>query len=125
MSNFTKHPPLQPLPDGIHWEVTEEFEYHIGSEDSNEIIRVPKGFISDLASIPRIFWSLIGGPWGKYGYAAIVHDFLYHAQPCSRKEADRIFLEAMQVLGVNRFKRWIMYNMVRIFSGFCWRKRSE
>jgi len=124
MSSFTKHPPLQPLPDGIHWEVTEEFRYYIRSENSGDFITVPKGFVTDGASIPRIFWSIVGPPWGDYGYAAIVHDFLYHTQPCSRKEADRIFLEAMQVLKVNKFKRWLMYRMVRMWSWICWNKRN-
>lgn len=38
--------------------------------------RVPAGFISDGASIPRVFWWLIGHPlMGDYRRAALVHDF--------------------------------------------------
>ena len=125
MSSFTNHPPLKPLPDGRNWEVMENFEYHIGSEDSNDIVRVPKGFICDLASIPSIFWSIIGGPWGKYGYAAIVHDYLYNTQTRTRLASDRIFLEAMKVLGVNLFKRLIMYKAVRTFSFLPWNRHAR
>lgn len=39
---------------------------------------VPEGFITDGASIPRIFWSLAGlKPDGLYRAAALVHDFFY------------------------------------------------
>ena len=96
----------------------EDFEYHVGSEDSNEVIKIPKGFITDGASIPRLFWSLIGGPWGKYGYAAIVHDFILREKLYPLKKADYIFYEAMGVLGVPKWKRWLMYIGVRVWHGF-------
>ena len=125
MSSFTKHPPLQPLSDGIHWQVVEDFEYHVGKEESNDVVKVPAGFITDGASIPKIFWSIIGGPWGKYGYAAILHDFCYSTQTRTRLASDKIFLEAMKVLQVNIFKRLIMYRAVRIASFIPWNKRAK
>jgi len=116
MSSFTKHPPLRPLDNGIEWEVMEDFEYHVGAEDSNEIIKIPKGFVTDGASIPRLCWSFIGGPWGKYGYAAILHDYLCVTKPFPQSKSDYIFYEAMGVLGVPKWKRLIMYWAVRIFQ---------
>ena len=116
MSSFTSHPPLKPLDDGIRWEVMEEFEYHIGSEDSNDIIKIPKGYISDLASIPRLLWGIIGAPWGKYGYAAILHDYMCQYGPKSK--ADFVFYEAMGVLGVPGWKRSMMFFGVRMFHLF-------
>src|SRR5262245_47745360 len=38
-----------------------------------EPVVVPAGFVTDLASIPRIFFSALR-PDGVYAYAAIVHD---------------------------------------------------
>jgi hypothetical protein len=36
---------------------------------------VPDGTVSDGASVPRVFWSIIGGPFeDKYRDASIVHD---------------------------------------------------
>ena len=125
MSSFTKYPSLRLLPDGESWEVVEAFEYHVGSEDSFEVIRIPKGFITDGASIPKIFWSIIGGPWGKYGYAAVVHDFLYHKKIYTRKKSDQIFLEAMEVLGVSKWKRLTMYWSVRLTAWICWNKKRK
>lgn len=103
----------------------EDFEYHVGSEDSGEVVKVPKDFITDGASIPRFAWSIIGGPWGKYGYSAIVHDYLYFTKQFSRKKSDYIFYEAMGVLKVSQWKRWIMWKAVRLFAGYIWKKREK
>jgi len=40
-------------------------------------ITVPEGFATDLASTPRIAWSLVA-PW-DIARAAIIHDYLYRA----------------------------------------------
>ena len=125
MSSFTKYIPLQPLPDGKHWKTVEDFEYHVGSEESKERIYVPRGFTTDLASIPRPFWSIIGGPWGKYGYAAIVHDYLYKYALYPRKRCDEIFLEAMEVLKVPAWKRNTMFWAVRTFAWPGWNKHRR
>jgi hypothetical protein len=40
---------------GYKWELLTEFECHVGELSSDEVIRVPAGFVADLASVPRIF----------------------------------------------------------------------
>ncbi len=109
-------------PDYKMYKVMMDFEYHIGSEDSEEVVEIYKGFLTDGASIPKIFWSLIGGPLGRYGPAAVVHDYLYIKGTYSRKRTDQIFLEAMQVLNVSRIKRHLMYWAVRMAAGIPWRR---
>lgn len=37
---------------------------------------VPKGFVTDFASVPEILQGLIP-PTGRYGKAAVIHDYLY------------------------------------------------
>ncbi len=125
MSSFTKHPALQPLSDGKHWQVTEYFEFYFTWKGKKYVIRVAKGFISDLASIPRWLWWLIGGPWGKYGYAAIIHDYAYKYKLFPRWLCDIAFLVAMQVLGVMALKRWAMYQAVRRFAWIGWNKHRK
>lgn len=71
--------------------------------------------ITDLASVPRIFWTLLP-PDGKYAKAAIIHDYLYDNAQRTKKEADRIFLDGMTVLGVPKWKRTVMYWAVRVFG---------
>ena len=117
--------------DGRSWEVTKEFDYLVDYEDKDTTIRVPKGFVTDFASVPRVFWTIGFSPTGKHGKAAVVHDYLYVVggkPPCpiktphyscpvfTKADADRIFLEAMEVLGVNWLQRRLMYRMVRWFG---------
>ena len=101
--------------DGREWRVDEPFEYHIGSPESGMVIRVRAGFKTDFASVPRLFWRIFP-PTGTYGKAAVIHDHLYRTALTSRAMADAIFLEAMGVLNVARWKRWAMYLAVRWFG---------
>lgn len=134
MSTFTT--PLEiEYEDGRAWKVTAEFDYALSwlpisniADKSEPIIRVPAGFVTDFASIPRALWVVLP-PTGKYGKAAVVHDYLYVMGgiiPCelekhqpykfTKAEADRIFYEAMGVLGVNNFIRWTMWKAVSAFG---------
>ncbi|KKM07440.1 hypothetical protein LCGC14_1733860 [marine sediment metagenome] len=129
MSSFTS--PLIVKVLGKHkFELFRSFTFHVDSRYSKELIRVPKGFITDFASVPKAFWSIIP-PYGKYTKAAVLHDYLYKYHgfvsgnqtiSYTRKEADQLFLKAMEVLGVGRIKRWIMYQAVRRFGAKAWNK---
>ena len=105
------------------WEVARAFEYHVGSEESAEIVSVPQGFQTDFASVPRIFWIIIP-PDGEYTQAAVVHDYLYHTKKYDREICDKIFIEAMGVLGVSLWKRKIMHRAVRMFGWIPWKKKD-
>jgi len=85
--------------DGKRWIIRSDFGYDVGGEGSGETINVPVGFKTDFASVPRFLWGIIPR-WGKYGNAAVVHDFCYWQQYYTRKRADEIFLEGMTVLDV-------------------------
>lgn len=101
--------------DNTRFELHEAFTYRVGSEDSERSITVPKGFRTDFASVPRIFWRIVP-PVGLYGKAAVLHDWLYFSEFATREEADDIFLEAMEVLGVPKYRRLTMYYAVRLFG---------
>jgi hypothetical protein len=130
MSQFTKILVVSPLADGRTWYLWKEFGYDVGREGSGETIHVPAGFLTDFASIPRPLWAILPR-WGKYGNAAVLHDYLYWVQTYPRKRADEIFLEAMAVLQVPWLTRKVMYRSVRLFGGIAWwsnrrlRKRGE
>ena len=106
------------------WKVYRELQYDIGDLSSGNSIIVPRGFITDFASVPRAFWIVLP-PDGKYTAAAVVHDFLYHIQDRSRKECDLIFLEAMEVLEVSWIKRKSMYRAVRLFGWMPWNNHAK
>jgi hypothetical protein len=95
-------------------------------EDALVIIRVKSGFDFDAASIPKIFWSIIGSPFtGNYVEPATVHDALYSSEYFNRKQCDDIFLEVMKANNVSKFKRYAMYGAVRLFGGFVWSKHVK
>ncbi len=77
------------------------------------ILRVPRGFKTDLASVPRIpiIYSILGGIGHR---AAVLHDYLYATADFSREDCDLIFYKALTVSNVNSMKAWIMYRAVRI-----------
>jgi len=105
--------------DGRKWRLVNQFTYHIGSKYSNDYIHVPADFITDFASIPWVLWAFLPA-WGKYGKAAVLHDWLYQTHCKTRKEADDIFYKAMLVSGTKEWKAWIMYYAVRIFGWLAW-----
>lgn len=97
----------------------EPLEYY--SERYKRTIIVPKGFVTDYASIPRLFQLFIS-KLGRHRKAAVVHDYLYNSKTqyrgIHRAAADYIFLDGMKAEGVPRWKRYSMFNAVRLFGGF-------
>jgi Protein of unknown function (DUF1353) len=86
-------------------------------------VGVPVGFVSDLASVPRIFWSVLPRQ-GRYGHAAIVHDYLYWAQERSREESDDIFKTAMEDSKVDSITIATMYQAVRYGGESAWKANA-
>ncbi|ECE6803540.1 phage tail protein [Salmonella enterica subsp. diarizonae] len=113
MSRFTT-PAILEMIGHYNWRVYEPFAFYL-SDDESDVIEVPAGFITDLATVPRVFWILLP-PDGKYAKAAIIHDYLYDNALRTKKEADRIFLDGMTVLGVPKWKRTVMYYAVKLFG---------
>ncbi|EMA4827255.1 DUF1353 domain-containing protein [Salmonella enterica] len=122
MSRFTT-PAILEMLGHYNWRVHEPFEFYL-SDDNSDIISVPAGFITDLATVPRIFWILLP-PDGKYAKAAIIHDYLYDNALRTKYEADRIFLDGMTVLGVPKWKKTIMYWAVRWFGRGMYEKERK
>lgn len=134
MSSFTKPLIVKVLDNGKHYEVQEYFTYYMPT-NKDKVIKVPTGFITDFASVPRIFWSVFP-PFGKYTKCAVLHDRLcvaflekdlwynmlenpdkaLHNHFVRRYEADKIFLESMKAIKVDFFTRWCLYLSVRLYA---------
>jgi Protein of unknown function (DUF1353) len=82
-------------------------------------VAVPSGFVTDFASIPRAFYSLLR-PDGEYTYPAIIHDYLYWTQLRSRVESDEIIRLAMIDFKIDSLTVQIIYRAVRSFGGAAW-----
>jgi hypothetical protein len=108
-------------------------------------ITCKKGFVTDLASVPRICWMLIA-PW-DIARAAIIHDLLYKrirqyrakldtdnlqydqisAYKTAKKEADKVFLAAMKDAdpSVPKWKIYSAYYSVVLFGRWSIIPREE
>lgn len=97
--------------DDGKWIVTRDLIYQ--STVADLTIIVPAGFVTDLASVPRlpIIYMLTGDTSSA---AAVIHDFCYSSGIVSRKMADAILKEASAVTGVPAWRRWLMWAGVRI-----------
>jgi len=123
MSRFTEALVVSPMADGKTWVILRPFGYDVGEEGSGDSVDVDIGFMTDFASIPRLFWIVLPR-WGKYGNAAVIHDWLYWAQTRSREESDNIMLEAMGILAVPAWKKYLIYSMVRLFGEAGWKRNQ-
>jgi Protein of unknown function (DUF1353) len=87
-------------------------------------VNVPVGFVTDFASIPRIFWSLLP-PDGKYTHPAIVHDYNYWTQTRPREDADQILKIMMEDFSVGAATTTAIYSAVRTFGGRAWDSNAK
>jgi Protein of unknown function (DUF1353) len=111
-----------PFGDGEYWFLIEALNYEV--KGTNVVVTVPAGFVTDMASIPRPFWSILPR-WGKYGPPAVVHDYLYWDQRCTQEQADAIMLLAMEETGVNPITRFFIKLGLNIGGFFAWQANQD
>ena len=87
-------------------------------------VEAPTGFVTDFASIPRVFWSLLR-PDGEYTYPAIIHDYLYWTQIRPKDVADEIFRASMQDFNLSSKIITTIYNAVRLGGQSAWDGNAE
>lgn len=92
-------------------------------------VTVPEGFVTDLASIPRILWPLLPKT-GSYVEAAIVHDWLYwdgamEGQPIPRRVADRVFYRLMRQAGTSPLVAGLVWVGVRLGGWLAWSRHRR
>jgi hypothetical protein len=110
--------------NGKKWRLSEKFVVYTEQLGEEKVwIEVEEGFETDFASIPKIFMPFL--EWkDKFNKAAVVHDWLYNTKKFNRKTADRIFLELQLALGINKFKAYLFYFIVRAFGWTHWRNKQ-
>ena len=129
--NWTLDTPLKFDSDTLSDEGRDLLKYCGVRVTNKNVVSVPKGYITDLASVPRFCWAFIA-PF-DVARAAVVHDILYekintaykgekiltkHDREKYRKVADDVFKEGMEsaVPPVPKWKIWAAYNAVRVFG---------
>jgi Protein of unknown function (DUF1353) len=119
--------PIRPVPmisfgDGQDSVLVAPLDYKIGQ--SEFIITVPAGFVTDFASTPHSVWANLP-PTGRYLLAAVVHDFLYWDQGCTRRQADDLLHAAMAESQVKSSDRDLIWRTVRRVGGSAWEGNSS
>ena len=113
---------FKPFIDGRNWIVGEVLTYKIGiSQDS---ITVPVGFVTDFASIPPALQSFIQQN-GPSLLPAVVHDYLYWKQTCTKDQSDQILLLAMIEHKVPEAQRIAIYQAVHYAGIFSWEANAR
>lgn len=118
MSSFTEDLIVRVSSDKVHgrtiYIIHAPFEYRVGSfENPDFIVSVPVGFRTDFMSIPSFLRPIFDAGYGAK--AAVVHDYLL-SQGFPPKQADRVFREALGVLGMGLIQRNLYYRAVRLSS---------
>jgi hypothetical protein len=113
---------FRPFVDGRNWIVRQPLIYKIGV--SNDSLTVPPGFVTDFASIPAALQSIIQQN-GPYILPAVVHDYLYWKQTCTRAQSDQILLLAMFENNVRAVHRLAIYEAVKAAGSFAWDENAR
>lgn len=108
--------------DGESWRLLSDFSAAIQTDEGARVLTVPKGFETDLASVPRLpgMFLLFGGRARK---AAVLHDWLYHEHEGEREVADAVFFKAM-AHDEGLFTRVAMWLGVRVGGWAIWQRRE-
>jgi hypothetical protein len=74
---------------------------------------VPAGAIIDGASIPRVFWSIVGSPYtGNYRKASVIHDYYCETMSRSWQDVHKVFFEAQLAEGNSLLHAKLLYSAV-------------
>ena len=107
--------------DGVTMVLLNELRY---TDPYGKVWTAPAGSRVDGASIPRAFWSIMGGPFeGKYRNASVLHDVAYDEQKVAPEEADLMFYNAMRCSGVGATTAKTMY-YVLLRHGRHWKHKQ-
>ena len=100
--------------EGKWWRLLRKFSFY--SNTLNKTITVPKGFVTDFASVPRLpLVYLITGNTSHW--EAVGHDLDYRWGLLTRKQADDRFYEMSVVRSQMRKNQRKVYNIGRTFRG--------
>lgn len=91
-------------------------------KEKNYKFTIPKGYCYDGASIPRLFWRVIGSNTdNSFLIPALIHDTLCEHKDYIDYDRDfstNVFNALLYAGDVGKFKRFLMKNSVGIFQKF-------
>ncbi|UOF79576.1 hypothetical protein [Caudoviricetes sp.] len=81
--------------------------------------KVPAGFVTDGASVPAVFWTLVSNPYAPSSLRpALLHDWMCRQQGhhLTSAQVHRVFYAALLREGCAPLRAWCMYVAVRWFG---------
>lgn len=94
-------------------------KFRVYKDLSYQGIYIPKGFVTNGANIPRIFWSLFPPNSPEYLSAVVLHDYMCAKRGVfTYKEADEMFYRAMIEIGVSKWKAKLFYTCCKYYHKF-------
>lgn len=120
-TNLIKSPVLSPLSNG-NYLLTRGYKIKLNNGD---LIAIEKGYQTNGADIPRLFWRLYPPYAPEYMPAVLIHDYLCDKAietANNKKElqekflyADNAFREILEKLNISKSKVKVFYNAVRFW----------
>lgn len=105
---------VKTLKDGRDLELTHPFSF---TDPAGRLWSVPTGTRVNGASIPKAFWSLIGGPFeDKYRESSVIHDHYCDERSAPWEDVHLVFYNGMRANGVGSVKAKLMYGAVYAFG---------
>lgn len=101
---------LKTIPGTYKWQVAEDYLVTVRGRE----FMIPSGFITDIASVPRLLQGLFPAA-GKYRECAVLHDFLL-SMKWPREFCDAMFFYMMVDNGIPRRYAVPMFIAVRMRS---------
>lgn len=116
---FITEPTLGILPSPDKWVVKSPGRWKSAALE----FTLPVGFVSDLASIPKLLRNVLDVD-GRSRFPALVHDWLYSGRWTSRAFADAQLRSALIEYGETPVDASIYWCGVRTFGGIYWARRN-
>ena len=111
---FPTRPKTEWLEDGRCMQLLEAFSF---IDSAQKTWKTLDHSVVDGASIPPVFWSIVGGPYeGRYRNASVVHDVECDLRRERWQDVHRMFHEACIAGGVRRLKALLLYAAVYLFG---------
>lgn len=105
------------------WVLTAPFIFSI----DGQIHTIPRGFVTDGASCPRILWWLCAPVAGPFGEGAVIHDWLYNPDgpDIGRLNADMALYAFGRFRGANVLQAQAVKSGVNCFGWRYYKKGAE
>lgn len=119
---FAPNPPVYEQPGRHHVRLLQDHLIMIGPR----AVWIPSGYVCDGASIPRLFWPVVGRPLERNNvFYAIPHDFLYLTHIASRSLADEVLFQLALQAGESKWEARKEWAAVRVAGAGAYRNTEE